>query len=342
MPCTWKNAPKLDPHGESAMSLTRRTVLSAVLAAPAVRRAWAEEAVTYLFPAPSFLPAFVPHQLAQKRGYFTANGLAVTFQTGRGGADTAKQVAVGNADIGGGVGETSMIVRPNGLPVRGVALQGGRSLYHLASRRAVGVHGPADLRGKKVGVIGYQDTSYYALLGSLAAAGVKRDELEVQALGPAGMTQLMIAGSVDAIMAVPEWSYQIEAANVPVDRLPIDSLFPSMAQAVLASDKIVKDRPAVVKGFVAALLRATQDCIADPAASARDYVTAVPQQAGKEADIQAILKRYVDDVYLTVPPLKLGQFDRQRLASVQRFYLDNKIIETAVPIEDLYTNDFVG
>ena len=108
------------------MVLTRRAALGGLLAAPAIRAARAAEPVTYLFPAPSFLPAFVPHQLAMKRGYFAAAGLAVTFQTGRGGADAAKQVAVGNADLGGGVGETAMIVRPNGLPVRGVALLGDR------------------------------------------------------------------------------------------------------------------------------------------------------------------------------------------------------------------------
>lgn len=324
------------------MKLTRRAALGGLLATPALRSARAEEAVTYLFPAPSFLPAFVPHQLAMKRGYFSAAGLAVTFQTGRGGADTAKQVAVGNVDIGGGVGETAMIVRPNGLPVRGVALLGGRSLYHLASRKPANIHGPADLRGKKVGVIGYQDTSYYALLGALASAGVKRDELEIQALGPAGMTQLMIAGSVDAIMAVPEWSYQIESAGVALDRLAIDTLFPSMSQAVLASDKIVKDRPAVVRGFVGAILHAMRDCIADPVAATRDYVAAVPQQTGKEKDIEAILRDYVNNVYPVTAPLTLGQFDPKRLAAVQRFYVDNKIIETAVPIEELYSNAFVG
>jgi NitT/TauT family transport system substrate-binding protein len=324
------------------MVLTRRAALAGILAAPAIRVARAEEPVTYLFPAPSFLPAFVPHQLAMKRGYFAAAGLAVTFETGRGGADTAKQVAVGNADLGGGVGETAMIVRPNGLPVRGVALLGGRSLYQLASRKPAGIRGPADLRGKKVGVIGYQDTSYYALLGVLAAAGVKRDELEIQSLGPAGMTQLMIAGSVDAIMSVPEWSFQIESAGVKLDQLAIDSLFPSMSQAVVASDTIIQKRPAVVRGFVGALLHAMRDCIDDPAAAARDYVAAVPQQAGKQADIETILRRYVTEVYPVVTPLRLGQFDPKRLATVQHFYVDNAIIQTAVPIEELYTNDFVG
>jgi NitT/TauT family transport system substrate-binding protein len=98
----------------------------------------------------------------------------------------------------------------------------------------------------------------------------------------------------------------------------------------------------VVRGFVGAILHAMHDCIDDPAAAARDYVTAVPQQAGKAADIETILRRYVTDVYPVVPPLLLGQFDPKRLATVQRFYVDNKIIETAVPVGELYINAFVG
>jgi NitT/TauT family transport system substrate-binding protein len=324
------------------MHLTRRAALAGLLATPALHAARADEAVTYLFPAPSFLPAFVPHQLAMKRGYFAAQGLAVTFQTGRGGADAAKQVAVGNADLGGGVGETSMIVRPNGLPVRGVALLGGKSLYQVAARKAAGVKSLADLKGRKVGVIGYQDTGYYTLLGALAGVGVRKTDLEIQAVGPAGMTQLMISGSVDAIMAVPEWSFMIEAAGTPLDYFPIDTLFPSMSQAVLASDTIIQKRPAVVRGFCAAVLKAMRDCIADPAGVAKDYVEFVPQQAGKAAEIEAILRRYVAEVYPTAPGVPLGKFEPQRLAAVQKFYVEQGIIQTAVPVEELYSNDFFG
>ena len=114
-----------------------------------------------------------------------------------------------------------------------------------------------------------------------------------------------------------------------------------MAQAILASDKIIKERPAAVGGFVRAVIQAVRDCMADPAAAARDFVAAVPQQAGKEAEMEVILRRYVSDVYATTPPSALGTYDPARLKTVQKFYLDNNIIQTAVPIEDLYTNEFV-
>ena len=325
------------------MRITRRTALGGLMATAAIRPAFAApEKVTYLFPAPAFLPAFIPFQLATKRGYYAKNNVEVTFQTGRGGADVAKQVGAGNADLGGGVGETSMIVRPNDLPVRGVAQLGSHPLFQIVTRKESNVKSFKDLRGKKIGVIGYQDTGYYALLAVLAANDLKRSDLEVQAVGPAGVTQLMIAKSLDGIVAVPEWADTIEQAGIALDHYSVEPVFPAMAQAILASDKLIKERPAAVGGFVKAVMQSLRDCMADPAAAARDYVSVVPQHAGKEKDMERILRRYVTQVYATEPASALGKFDPARLKTVQKFYVENQIIQSAVPIEDLYTNQFVG
>ena len=64
----------------------------------------------------------------------------------------------------------------------------------------------------------------------------------------------MIAKSLDGIIAVPEWADTIESAGIAIDRFRIDKVFPAMAQAILASDKIIKERPAAVRGFVKAVL----------------------------------------------------------------------------------------
>jgi NitT/TauT family transport system substrate-binding protein len=322
----------------------RRTVLAGLAAAAAAPRAWAApESLTYLFPAPIFLPAFMPFHIAKQRDYFTENNVVVEFRTGRGGADVAQQVAVGNADLGGGVGETPIIVRANGLPVRAVAQLGRRSLFQVAIRKDVGVKSIADLRGKKLGVIGYQDTGYYALLALIAIAGLKRSDLEIQAVGPAGVTQLMITKSLDGIMAVPEWADTIEQAGIPLDYFEVDQSFPAMAQAILASDKIVKERPAAVGGFVKAVMRAVKDCIDDPVSASRTFVAAVPQHAGKEAAMERILRRYVANVYTGGSgKLPLGSFDPARIKTVEDFYVQNKIVKMAVPVPELFTNEFIA
>ena len=121
------------------MKHTLRTTFAALAIAASSTAAFAQESVTYLFPAPDFLPAFAPFQLAKGKGYFEDAGLDVTFQVGKGGADVATQVALGNADMGGGIGDTPIIVRANGLPVKGVALLGGKALTQIVIRNDAGV-----------------------------------------------------------------------------------------------------------------------------------------------------------------------------------------------------------
>ncbi|MEM9049545.1 MAG: ABC transporter substrate-binding protein [Pseudomonadota bacterium] len=325
-------------------SMLKKTLaaLAVTVMAGAGGIATAAEKVTYLFPAPDFLPAFAPFQLALGKGYFEEAGLDVTFRVGKGGADVATQVALGNADLGGGIGDTPIIVRANGLDIRGVALLGGRGLTQIAWRADAGIESMADLKGKSIGVLSFQDTTYYNLLGVLASAGLTRNDVDIQAVGPGGIIQLSISGDIQAFSGVPEWIAAIEGAGVAMKQMPVDSVFPAMAQAIIASDETIAERPEVVQGFVGAVLRAIADINADPAQAAADYTAIVTQHQGKEAGIEAIMRAYSTLIYPEGDDQPLGSFKPDRIAEVQAFYLESGIVRDAVPVEDLYTNQFVG
>ena len=128
-----------------------------LLSAPASSQT--PEKITYLFPAPPILPAFGPIRLAQGKGYFTAAGLDVSFAVGRGGVDVAKQVGAGNAPLGGIVADGPIMVRGNGVPVKIVAVFGGKGFMQLVVREDSGIEKPADLKGKTITVMSYQDTT---------------------------------------------------------------------------------------------------------------------------------------------------------------------------------------
>ncbi len=326
------------------ITVSRRQALvmgAAMSAATLTARAATITPLKYLFPAPDFLPAFAPFQLAKSKGYYSAAGLDVSFLIGKGGADVAKQVAVGNADLGGGIGDTALIVRPNGLKIRGVALLGGQALNQIVVRKASGIKSFADLKGKKIGVISFADTSFYTLQGVMASVGLSKQDASIEAVGPAGVVQLMISGALDAICAVPEWTVAIENAHVPVTTFEIDAAFPAMAQAIIASDALIAKQPKVVAAFVGATLKSLSDIIADPKAAAAAYCAAVVQHKGQEALIETIMRRYIALVYKTNPPQVLGQFDPRRLAAVDAFYVSHHIASAAVPVADVYTNQFV-
>jgi NitT/TauT family transport system substrate-binding protein len=323
-------------------SFTVAIALAAALGLPFAGAASAasDEKITYLFPAPGFLPAFAPFQIAMGKGYYKDAGLDVTFGRARGGVDVAKQVGVGNADLGGGIGDSPIIVRANGVPVRSVALLGGMSLMSLAVHKDAGITSPKDLMGKTVAVSTFADTTYYNLLGMLAKFGLTRNDLDLQAVGFGGVVKTFVSRKAVAMAAVPEWIEYAIAGGAKVDVYPATEYFGGMAQAILASDEGIRKRPKAIGGFVKATLRALRYVMDDPAKAAADYVTIVPRHKGKEAQITRILARYASTVY---PGQKvLGAMDRAKLAALQDFYVAQGIVRKKTPVGELYTNQFVG
>jgi len=325
--------------------LTKRAFLKTTLALAAAMVAVAPpartqtEEVTYLLPAAAFLPAFGPWMLAQARGYYAQEGLKVNFVVAKGGVDVAKQVGAGNAQIGGAIGDTPIIARAQGVPVKAVAVLGGRSLTQLVVHEGKGINGPKDLKGKTITTMAYQDTTFFALQGMLASAGLTKADVDAQAAGPAGVWQLFAAGKADAMAAVPDWIVSATQAGAKVKVFSSDEYFKSMAQAILVSDETIQKRPELVRKLVRATLRGMQDIMKDPAAAARDYANAVPQHKGKEANVEAVFKLYNTYVY---PGQKvLGAMDPERLAAVQKFYVKEGIVAKESPIAELYTNQFV-
>jgi len=301
--------------------------------------AQAAEKVTYLLPAAAFLPAFGPWMVAQQRGYYAKEDLEVTFESGRGGVDTAKSVGVGNAQIGGAIGDTPIIVRANGVPVKAVALLGGGGLMQLVVREDSPIKGPADLKGKTVTVMAYQDTTYFALIGMLAKVGLTKNDINAQAAGPVNVWKLFLAGQSEAMASVPDWEGDLLEAGAKIRIIPAGEYFQSMAQVVIASDKMIQERPDLIKKLVRATMQGWQDVVKDPDGAAKDYVKAVPQRAGQEAAMARVFKLYNQYVY--PGQSKPGVIDEARLASLQQFYLQQGIIEKSTPVKELYTNQFV-
>jgi NitT/TauT family transport system substrate-binding protein len=299
----------------------------------------AAESVTYLFPAPPVLPAFGPIQLAKGKGYFAEAGLDVSFTVGRGGVDVAKQVGAGNALIGGIVADGPIMVRQNGVPIKIVAVFGGKGFMQLVVREDSGIQKPTDLKGKTITVMSYQDTTFYALLGLLASVGLTQDDVNIQAVGPTGVWEFVAAGKSVGMAGVPDWIPPVQAAGVKVNVIQTDEYFPHMAQGIGVSDQTIKEKPELVRAIVKAALRGMKDIMDDPDKAADDFVRFVPEWKGREGAVKAAFNYYVKFVY---PGQKvLGEVDGERLAKLQDFYLAKGLIQRKSPVEDLYTNAFV-
>jgi NitT/TauT family transport system substrate-binding protein len=325
--------------------VTRRSVLAVTAAVglgswATLASAQTPEKVTYLFPAPPVLPAFGPIQLAKGKGYFAEAGLDVSFAVGRGGVDVAKMVGAGNAPLGGIVADGPIMVRGNGVPVKIVAVFGGKGFMQLVVREDSGISKPADLKGKTITVMSYQDTTFYALLGLLASVGLTQNDVNIQSVGPTGVWEFVATGKSAGMAGVPDWIPPVQAAGVKVKVIPTDEFFPHMAQGIAASDQLIKERPEMVRKFVRAALRGMKDIMDEPDQAADNFVRFVPEWKGKEGAVKSAFNYYARLVY--PGQAQLGEVNSERLKSLQDFYLSKGFIQKATPIEELYSNAFIN
>jgi NitT/TauT family transport system substrate-binding protein len=316
------------------------TLALAVCLGSAAPQAHATETVKFLLPTVTELPSFAPWILAKSEGYYTAEGLDVQFLVGRGGVDVATQVGAGNADMGEATGDTTIFVRGNGVPVKTVAVLGGGGLMQLAVRNDSGIKDLKGLRNKQIAVIAYADSTYYILLGMLATVDMSKNDVKAEAVGIAGVQQLVSNNTMPAGACNPECVTTIQD-HVPGVKVYVSSDYtPSMAQAMVASDKMIAERPDVIRKVERATYRAWSEIRKDPVKMAGVYVAAVPSHHGQEDYLARVFRNYEKWVY-SGKQTKTWAMDPERLSKLEDLYLSQGVISKKIPVDQLYTNAFL-
>jgi NitT/TauT family transport system substrate-binding protein len=280
-----------------------------------------------------------PFYYGVEKGFYAAEGIDLQIKPGGGSGKTVQAVDAGQAEFGWA--DTPPLLKgiATGMKVKslGVFLQKGPSSVEFFADK--GITKPADLKGKTVTVMSFQDTTYYALLGVLASVGLTQNDVDIQAAGPTGVWEFVAAGKAAGMAGVPDWIPPIQAAGVKVKVIPSDEFFPHMAQGIAVSDDVIKQKPEMVRKFVRAALRGMKDIMDNPDSAADDFVKFVPEWKGKEGAVKFALNMYAKLVY---PGQKtLGEVDVARLSSLQDFYVSKGLIQKASPVDDLYSNAFV-
>ena len=213
------------------------------------------------------LVSSAPLFIAQDRGYFAAEGLAVDIRFHETARDVARAAADGETDLGitGLTADFYALAGKGALRI--VAAQareepGFEFVAYVVNARAhaAGFTSVAQFPGKTVGVTTIGSTFHYSL-GRLA---VRRDfrieDVLLRPLGSiAGMADALKAGEVDAVLLPAEIARRLE--NEGSGRIIgwVSEETPWQLGALFANAATLDDRRAAVERFVRAYRRATAD-----------------------------------------------------------------------------------
>ncbi|HEX6870466.1 MAG TPA: ABC transporter substrate-binding protein [Micromonosporaceae bacterium] len=229
----------------------------------------------------------LPEYIAKAKGFFAAYNLEVELVPAKvGGVAWIPLLASGQLDATAGAGVSAPIVsRGNGAKV--VAVAAGfitTDTFHnfgLWAAKSAGVKSQADLVGKRIAIANVGSTIDIGIDAWLRAGGVDPAQVKKVVIPYANMPTALKSNQVDAIGEIlPIMDPWLKANPTDADKVELvrydNELLPSakLYTAYSMREDFVRQNPAVVQAWIAAMTEATEWVVKNPREAAEIAVAA--------------------------------------------------------------------
>jgi NitT/TauT family transport system substrate-binding protein len=284
----------------SRHSLSRRALMaataafalsSAFFASPAYAQAPTKLRFTldWRFEAPAAL-----FTNAVDKGYFAAEGLDVTIDTGNGSREAIPRVASNTYDLG--FGDVNSLIRfrdenPT-IDVKAVMMVYDRPPFSIVGRKSRGITTDVkSLEGKKFGAPA-ADAAFAQWPIFKAVNKLDESTMKIENVGFPVREPMLASGEVDAVFGFSNSSFiNIKARGVPVEDITLMMMSDYGVQlygnVVMVSPKLMAENPEAVRKFLKALTKSIKDVVKNPEASV-DSVLKRNDVAKKEVEVERL------------------------------------------------------
>ncbi|WP_431285624.1 ABC transporter substrate-binding protein [Humitalea sp. 24SJ18S-53] len=211
---------------------------------------------------PNYGPV-LPVHAAQALGLFQKLGIRAEFTGYSGGSASMEAMAAGEADIINFFPPGAALARARG--VRSTIIAAGtltpRGWKVMVAKNST-ITQASQLAGKKIGITANGSTTDFFALWVAQQAGGTVSRIP---LGGGGMIPGLISGNVDAVVAYPPLSYQLEGSGD--GRVLIDlgtAMQPNLPDVWIASERVLNDRAEDVQKTLVAIYSAIRHMKQNP------------------------------------------------------------------------------
>ncbi|HRW08313.1 MAG TPA: ABC transporter substrate-binding protein [Caldilineaceae bacterium] len=283
---------------------------------------------------------FTPFYVGIEKGFYAEEGLEITLDYGFEN-DYLKLVGVNELQFMIGSGDQVVLGRAQGLPVRYVMNWYTRYPVVVFAKASAGILTPADLAGKTIGIPGPFGANYVAFRGILEAAGLTENDVTAESIG---FTQAA-AVSADTVDAAVDYGVNgpvvLAQEGIATTQLTLDDHLQLPANGLVTNETTIAEDPALVQKMVRATLRATQYTLDNPDEAFAIALQFVPEAGGENEGANRAVFDAVLTYWTPAEGQQPGATDLAAWQSSAEFMQRIGLVDTLVPAEELFTNDFL-
>jgi NitT/TauT family transport system substrate-binding protein len=216
------------------------------------------------------------------KGFFAAEGLEVEIQSGRGSADAVTKTASGVAEVTAAGIAALMQARAEGAaPVKAIMAIYTKQPDSIFTVSGGSIGALKDLESRKVATGTFSSSNVIWPL-VLQANKVDPGKIELIKVDPPALAPMLAAGKVDATVTwmtnVPLFEKVLASNGKQLKVIPwFDYGFEGYAFSLMASEKMIKERPEALRKFVRAYRKAQAAGLADPKVAAASVKALAPE-----------------------------------------------------------------
>jgi NitT/TauT family transport system substrate-binding protein len=316
----------------------RRTLLAAAAALGLALPAAAQDRITLVL---NWLPGsdHAPLYWAQAQGAYRDANIALTIENGRGSGFAAQRTGAGQAQIGIVDTPAALQARAQGADLVAGMMIYVQSPYGIYWRRASGIQGPQDFRGRRFGAPP-ADAARVMWPMIARAIGIAPTDVTWVNIAPEAKVASLQAGTIDAtthfynVHYIYERTFGEDLGFV----LTRDIGFNPYGNAFFLNGPWMRANPEAARRFIRTTQRAYRDCLANPA----PCVAAVAGPAATSVEDLTTSWRLVAELMQDDPAgnRPLGGMDAARMGQTIEG-VRTAFNAPAMNPQDVFTNDLL-
>ena len=251
----------------------------------------------------------------EDKGFYRAQGLALTYLPGAGGGDAVRNLLSGQADVAFTDPGSLFAALDKGERLRAIYDIYPQNVFNVVSLRKSGIRKPADLKGKKIGVYSLASGTRQALQVLLHQAGLTEADVTVVVTGLLNFAPLL-QGQVDATAATDTGLAIGRRRGLgEVDVMEVGQFLNVSSDLFVVREDTYQRRKDVLRRFLRAYRDAAAWMIAEPAEAAQLAVKRAIDGSDPQLNLELIKLRNASSVSALTRDNGLGALD---LASLQK------------------------